>query len=97
MNRQSGTKSSSQLLLRQQVMPGEPPENPQNLNRLKIHPANVVCLAYSRNRLWFRQYIGAELLFPPTLLALEKEKSCKKFTNNMLPIFQDITNYLSCS
>ncbi len=32
------------------------PENPQILSCLNIHPANLIRLAYSRNKLWFRQY-----------------------------------------
>jgi hypothetical protein len=37
----------------------EPPEiYPQNLNCLKIYPANLIRLAYSSNKLWLRQYIG---------------------------------------
>jgi hypothetical protein len=54
-----------------------PTENPRNLNCLKIHPANLVRLAYSRNKQWLCQNIGAEMLFPPLQLALEKEKSFK--------------------
>ncbi len=48
-------------------MLGEPPK------------ISIICIriAYSRNKLWLRQYIGADMLFPPILLVLEKEKHCK--------------------
>jgi hypothetical protein len=50
-------------------MPVEPLKNSQNLNCLKIHPANSIRLAYTRNKLWLRQYIGGviEKHFVPAL------------------------------
>jgi hypothetical protein len=45
-----------------------PQKNVQNNNWLKIHPANLISLAY-----WRRHVISAKLL------ALEKEKPLKKF------------------
>ncbi len=53
----------------------------------KIRKISIVCIrvAYSRNKLWLHQYIGADMFFLPLLLVLEKEKHCKKFT--MLCLF----------
>jgi hypothetical protein len=52
--------------------------------RLNIHPANLIHLASSRNKLWLRQYIGADMLFQLILLALVKEKPFKNFATLFL-------------
>jgi hypothetical protein len=39
-------------------MPGEPQKNPQNPHWLKIHPANLIHLAYWRRRVIFANTIG---------------------------------------
>jgi hypothetical protein len=64
----------------------------QNLNCLKIHPANLIRHAYSRNKLWLRQYIGADVLFSPILLAWEKEKPFKKFATLFLFVKTSLIN-----
>ncbi len=57
----------------------------------KIRKISIVCIriAYSGNKLWLRHCVGADMLFPPILLALENEKPFNKICNTY-PIRQDI-------
>ena len=70
-------------------MPGEPPKNPQILSCLNIHPANLFRLAYSRNKLWFRQYI-----ISANTIGFREGEILQKI-HNVLPICQGITYFLS--
>ncbi len=51
-------------------MLGEHQNNLKNLNCSKIHPANLIRLDYSRNKLWFRQFIVCRLVISANTLGL---------------------------
>jgi hypothetical protein len=54
---------------------------------------NLIHLAYSRYKPWLRQYIGADMLSPPILLAWEKKKSFQKFATLCLFVKMSPINF----
>jgi hypothetical protein len=60
-------------------MPGEPPKKSAKSQLLENSSSKFDPPYISRNKIWLR-HIGADVLFPPILLRLEKEKPFKKFS-----------------